>query len=559
MLECISKISLSNFSRYLLLVSLVFCISPAHAKGYRRVVVQKSDNFEQVFKGENTRYIIRFDFDLSKYVNGIIIGENSMLDFRGGSLNNGKIAFNATRVKSKLRKILLNNIYSGSLSVEKSYPEWFGAVGDGNNDDTKSIQDAMDVSNAVFGTTGKTYAVKTSTPYQHCLTVNRDSLEMNINLLDINAYTASDYRGRGVIFIDNKDGFSFDGCIKSVNDKLPISASSGMTLEGSRAAIICYGDCGGMTINLECSNLYCGIYHGTFMEDKYLYRNGSTGVHNSSINVRAFRVAYPVALNLANHCNINVYGDHMHRCVYLCGDNNIIDAQGRNYYGTAAPAHVLLLSNVVKDNNGYKIVTCNHNNVTYQQLDGETENLNEGSMFQFQELRQDLNNKVPHSDYSFVDNTVNLYCCKVGGQMIQHLYKSFASDWKYDKNVKIECTFNVHGDISSYLSYCTFVFFAGSEDYITINNYSEQQLIYMFSYSGNPQSVYSINGNSKSRTFGSAEHPFYGTVKAAGKNVYINTVTGGAKIIGEIYAEGDNVEVVQNEKSHSKHVHIANK
>lgn len=328
-----------------------------------------------------------------------------------------------------------------------------------------------------------------------------------------------------------------------------------MTLENSRAGIVCYGDCGGMHINLTCSNLYCGVFHGAFMYDEYLYRNGTIGVNNSTIKVKANRVAYPVALNYANNNEIDVYGEHMHRCVYLCGDHNEVDAKGRNYYATAAPAHVILFSNVLKDKDGrYRIVTCNYNNVNYTQLEGETENLSEGSVFQFQELGLGLNSKVPHTDYSFVGNTVNLYCCKVGGKNIQHLYKSFASNWKYDKRVCVECTFNIYGDISSYLSYSTFVFYANTEDKITINNYTDQQLIYTFSYSGNPKSEYIVNGDSRSRAFGTTEHPFNGTLRAKGKNVYVNTSTGGPTIKGKIYAEGENVEVVEDKKAKGQRV-----
>ena len=102
------------------------------------------------------------------------------------------------------------------------------------------------------------------------------------------------------------------------------------------------------------------------MYDEYLYRNGTEGINHSIILVNAFRVAYPVALNYANHCDIDVYGEYMHRCVYLCGDYNTVLAKGRNYYATAAPAHVLLLSNVLKDKEGqYKIITSNHNNILH--------------------------------------------------------------------------------------------------------------------------------------------------------------------------------------------------
>lgn len=549
-----------TYTRALILLSF-FLLLPVQgfSESLRRVCVKRTDDLSTVLAGENTRYIIHHNHDLSRYKNCIVIGKGSVLEFKRGSLNNGLIIFNNTKIKAKTERIFGNNNFRGTIDVATAYPEWFGAVGDGKTDDTQAIQDAIDVSNSITGANGRVYAVKTDTPFKHCLTVKRDSLSMSIHLKDINTYTTSDHRGRGVIFLENRNGFSFEGSITSVNDNLTVSAKTGMSLEGSRAGIVCYGDCGGLNINLDCSNLYCGITNGTFMYDEYLYRNGTVGVNHSNIKVKAYRVAYPVALNYANHCEIDVYGEHMHRCVYLCGDYNTVSAKGRNYYATAAPAHIILFSNVLKNDGKYRIVTCNYNNVTYTQLEGETENLPEGSVFQFQELGLSLNNKFPHTDYSFIGNTVNLYCCKVGGKNIQHLYKSFASNWKYDKKVNVECVFNIYGDISSYLSYSTFVFYANTEDKITINNHADQQLIYTFSYAGNPRSIYEINGDSRSRAFGTAEHPFNGTVRAKGRNVYVNTKAGNPTIKGNIFAEGENVEVIQDNKAHARHVHINSK
>lgn len=546
----------------ILFVLSVFCLDETYAgvsnsySSLHRVCVQKSADLSKVLAGENTRYIIRHDYDLSKCKDGIVIGANSVLEFKKGSLNNGKIIFNNTKIKTKNRRIFSNNEYEGNIDVPEAYPEWFGAMGDGKTDDTRAIQDAMNVSGNVCGVGNRVYAVRTDSPYKHCLTVKNDSLTMSINLIDLNEYTTSDYRGRGIIFIDNKNAFTFNGSITSVNGTLPVSANTGMTLEGARAGIVCYGDCKGMNINLSCSNLYCGVFHGAFMYDEYLYRNGTEGINHSIVQVNAFRVAYPVALNYANHCEIDVYGEHMHRCVYLCGDYNIVMAQGRNYYGTNVPAHVLLFANVLKNNGQYRIVSCNHNNVTYKQLEGETDNIHDGAIFHFQNIRLDLNNKVPHKDYSFINNTVNLHCCKLESTNTQLLYKSFASNWVYDKKVAIECVFNIYGDISSYLSYASFEFFANTEDKITINNNTDYQLVYTFAYSGNPQSVYEINGNSRSRCFGTKECPFRGTLKAKGKNLYVNTTTGDPTIIGNINVEGENIEVIQNKRGHVQHVHI---
>jgi len=306
----------------------------------------------------------------------------------------------------------------------------------------------------------------------------------------------------------------------------------------------------GGTFQSDTPGTFVSAMGGTFDSDiPGTFESATGGTFNPLLS--------PVALNNANHCDIDVYGDHMHRCVFLCGDHNIVNARGRNYYATAAPAHIILFSNVLKNDKGeYKIVTCNHNNVTYKQLEGETENLNDGAVFQFQGLGLNLNNNIPHEDYSFVGNTVNLYCCKLESKNMQLLYKSFASNWVYDKNVSVECVFNIYGDISSYLSYASFEFYADTEDKITVNNYTDQQLVYTFSYSGNPKSVYEINGNSRSRAFGTKEYPFRGTLRAKGKHVYVDTTTGNPAIIGHIYVEGNQLEVIQDKKAHSKHVHI---
>lgn len=211
----------------------------------RVVDVKMTDDLSEVLSGDNSKYIIRDHYDLSRYPNGVTVGKNCELDFQGGSLNNGIIIFNNTKIKSNTKRIFDKNRYAGRLDNVETYPEWFGAVGDGDTDDTKPIQDAMDVSNRVAGLADKIYAVKTNSPNKHCLIVRRDSLSLYINLKDINKYTTSDYRGKGVVFIDSKNEFTFIGNITSVNDSLPVSAKTGMTLENSRAGIVCHGDCGG--------------------------------------------------------------------------------------------------------------------------------------------------------------------------------------------------------------------------------------------------------------------------------------------------------------------------
>ena len=71
----------------ILFVFSVFCLDETYAgvsnsySSLHRVCVQKSADLSKVLAGENTRYIIRHDYDLSKCKDGIVIGANSVLEF----------------------------------------------------------------------------------------------------------------------------------------------------------------------------------------------------------------------------------------------------------------------------------------------------------------------------------------------------------------------------------------------------------------------------------------------------------------------------------------------
>ena len=114
--------------------------SEAGSMGY--VVLQKDKSFDTQVKTPNTIYEICFDFDLNNKT--VVIPVGSELKFNGGTLSNGTLVGQGTRISSSPVSIFNLRInMSGTWDVMEAYPEWYGAVGDGLVDDTKAIRSAI--------------------------------------------------------------------------------------------------------------------------------------------------------------------------------------------------------------------------------------------------------------------------------------------------------------------------------------------------------------------------------------------------------------------------------
>lgn len=129
--------------------------NPAQFSGLGRIYLRKNmidgRNIltQTMIQATNTIYIIQYDYDLQGQT--ITIPEGCILDFQGGSFSNGTIKGNNTVVKASLTKIFgLDVELIDSWNVAESYPEWFGAKGDGITDDTAAIQKCINYFYRIF-------------------------------------------------------------------------------------------------------------------------------------------------------------------------------------------------------------------------------------------------------------------------------------------------------------------------------------------------------------------------------------------------------------------------
>lgn len=126
---------------------------PNNFSGLGRVILRKNIKVvdgqpknvltQDMINKENTIYEIRYDFDLNGQE--ITIPEGCVLDFQGGSLNNGILTGSNTSIKTNIIKIFdLEVEFKGTWNVDDCYAEWFGTFNEIGKDDSDAIQKCID-------------------------------------------------------------------------------------------------------------------------------------------------------------------------------------------------------------------------------------------------------------------------------------------------------------------------------------------------------------------------------------------------------------------------------
>lgn len=112
-------------------------------KGYiilrKNIIGGKNILSQDNINKENTIYVIRYDFDLNTDI--INIPTNCILQFEGGTLKNGTIHGNYTKVLNARESCFDEIIISGTYTNETVYSSWFK-----NNNKRSSFQNALNLS-----------------------------------------------------------------------------------------------------------------------------------------------------------------------------------------------------------------------------------------------------------------------------------------------------------------------------------------------------------------------------------------------------------------------------
>lgn len=133
-----------------LVVNIVIYENPAYSVS----LSEETDTTETIsligagsLQGENSVITIRYDFD----ANGgrVVMPAGCTLRFEGGSISNAVIEGDGTTIVADADAAILKGCtLLGTWRNTEWYPEWMGAVGDGEADDYEPIQQILDLTNS---------------------------------------------------------------------------------------------------------------------------------------------------------------------------------------------------------------------------------------------------------------------------------------------------------------------------------------------------------------------------------------------------------------------------
>ena len=116
---------MKRFIYILLLTISILGMATNEAFACSKVNVRRGDDYVKVFAQKNKKYIIKEDIDLGG--RKVVIGTKSSLVFQGGSLKNGVVIGNNTRIKETKENVFHDCRIDGTWNLDYSYSSMFDA------------------------------------------------------------------------------------------------------------------------------------------------------------------------------------------------------------------------------------------------------------------------------------------------------------------------------------------------------------------------------------------------------------------------------------------------
>lgn len=310
---------------------------------------------QQMINKPNTIYEIQYDFDLNNQE--ITIPEGCILDFKGGSLNNGIINFNNTIIYNER---FVNNEYKGDIII--NHPIIDNNFTNNKKDDSSLFK--FLITNASNNNVNleftRDFNIEHPKSDEWIIITNKCNFKINGNNHNIIDNT-KDIGKTIKYFITLNNCSNIDICNFNIKPQYQQSVPEKST---GKYFIKTENNCS----NINIYNIYAEYYRGVLYQGSFgINTKESKGLTNSNIyNIKCFKCVYASAIEVCNNCFFDVENLDGHRGFYITGASNCtIKVISKNQDTRTA----CLVKDSFHINNEGNIEPIAYNNLTFDIID----------------------------------------------------------------------------------------------------------------------------------------------------------------------------------------------
>lgn len=300
-------------------------------------VVRTAADLQRIANSSTKKVTIKHDIDLQGQSLRFPVG--CTLVFRGGSISNGHLSFDAVAIKGN--PIFMNCSYQGAIRVRKIDDRNFTSIDDAG---TLKFLLTNAIENGVRCKFYRDYWVDLNTVSGNGL-VSLSDIESGakISFLGHSIYNTKPFpkaTTKPLIVLCNVKGVTIQDCkFHDVDEHNShnFKKSMGCTF------MHCYGDCEEINL-LNCfqENGDCILRSGVYVHNtNHPERTPKSGLSNSVLRVSSRNTGYGLALYCGDNLDINLVVDSPHRGLYCTGvSNSVINYKG--YNPLESKCHILI-------------------------------------------------------------------------------------------------------------------------------------------------------------------------------------------------------------------------